>query len=637
MTSGASAQEIITDMDVSLTVNADSSVRVTESITFVAEGREIRRGLIRSIPVVHTENGRHVRGKFTVERVLLDGSPIPYEVYEDEGFEDIYLGDDSFLSLGAHRYDITYTLTRQLIFHDDGDELYWNVTGNDWIFPISRASFSVSLPAGAEIFEYDAAVGLSGARGKEWTRGSGGLGGIFRTTRELAPGEGFSVSVVWPKGFVFPPPKSRFELLIERAGRQMVALAAFIVFAWYAGCWFFFGRDPKRGVVYPAFSPPRGFEPAYVGYIKKLKFDSDLLTADILDLAVKGFLSISESEGSAPGGGTIKLTRTGKLVDEGLSYPQRELLGKLFHNSSGGMKNLGEADSTRKLLSALPSRYNTPDRPALSHNNKAFSLCGLALLVPFTLLILLVSPDMLAEIFFSAICIFIASVYLRVILSLAKAGRGLFKAGGNTLPGVALKITILFIPTIFLLLAATSLVSLPLTAGNMLMVFWSHDPVVASSIISVLFSVVIFSKLMPSRTSIGRLYLDEVEGFEMYLKTAERHRLEALYPAAGQNIPELTQDVFESILPYAFALGVAETWVNNFSSRLKSSDYRPNWYENSSGFDISKFGSSINNMGMTIRRHTRPASKFSGGSGGSGRGGRASSGGGRGGGGGRGR
>jgi uncharacterized membrane protein YgcG len=160
---------------------------------------------------------------------------------------------------------------------------------------------------------------------------------------------------------------------------------------------------------------------------------------------------------------------------------------------------------------------------------------------------------------------------------------------------------------------------------------------VATGIISALFSVVIFSKLMPSRTSIGRLYLDEVEGFEMYLKTAERHRLEAIYPALdqnGQNVPELTPDVFESILPYAFALGVAETGVNNFSSRLKSADYRPNWYENSSGFDISKFGSSIDNMGITMRQHTRPASKLGGGSG---RGGRTSSGGGRGGGGGRGR
>ncbi|MDR3255615.1 MAG: DUF2207 domain-containing protein, partial [Synergistaceae bacterium] len=121
LTSGASAREIITDMDVSVTVNADSSVRVTEGIIFTAEGREIRRGLIRSVPVVHMENGRRVRGKFTVERALLDGGPVPYEVRAEGDLEEIYLGDDSFLSLGAHRYDITYTLTRQLIFHDDGD------------------------------------------------------------------------------------------------------------------------------------------------------------------------------------------------------------------------------------------------------------------------------------------------------------------------------------------------------------------------------------------------------------------------------------------------------------------------------------------------------------------------------------
>ncbi|MDR3230837.1 MAG: DUF2207 domain-containing protein [Synergistaceae bacterium] len=620
-------------MEVSVTVSADSSIRVTEGIIFITEGHEIRRGLIRGIPVVHMENGRRVRGKFTVERALLDGSPVPYKVRDEGDLKEIYLGDDSLLLLGAHRYEITYTLTRQLIFHDDGDELYWNVTGNDWIFPIFRASFSVSLPDGAEIFESDAAVGVSGARGKEWTRDSGGLGGVFRTTRELAPGEGFSVSVVWPKGFVSPPPKSRFELLIERHGSKMVVLAAFTIFAWYAGCWFFFGKDPKRGVVYPVFSPPHGFEPAYVGYIKKLKFDSDLLTADILDLAVKGFLSISESEGSAISGGAIKLTRTDKLADGSLSYPLRELLEKLFPHSGERTKNLGDGAFMQKLLSDLPSRYKALSRPVLSHNNKVFSLCGLALFVPFTVLILIVSPDMPGEIFFIAILIFILSGFLRVILPFVKAVRGFLKVGGNTLktvPGVVLIIIILFTFTIFLQMFASFFTSSFLVGGRMFVVFWRRDPVVASSVISALFSVVIFSKLMPSRTRIGRLYLDEVEGFEMYLKTAERHRLEALYPAIGLNVPKLTPEVFESILPYAFALGVAETWVNTFSSRLMSADYRPNWYDSSSRFNISNFGSSISSMGMAVRRHSSPA-------GSSGRGGGTSSGGGRGGGGGRGR
>ena len=172
-------------MDVTARVNSDASLRVTERISFVTEGREIRRGLIRDIPVVHRESGRRVVAHFQLLSATLDGSPVPFELRTAGERVEIHLGDESLLSHGQHEYILTYVMTKQLIFHDDGDELYWNATGNDWIFPIEKATFRVELPQGAEIMETDAMTGRTGARGTDWQLDSDG---VFETTRICPPG-----------------------------------------------------------------------------------------------------------------------------------------------------------------------------------------------------------------------------------------------------------------------------------------------------------------------------------------------------------------------------------------------------------------------------------------------------------------
>ena len=44
---------------------------------------------------------------------------------------------------------ILYTMTNAVRWFDDHDELYWNVTGNDWPVPIDSASAIIVFPPGA--------------------------------------------------------------------------------------------------------------------------------------------------------------------------------------------------------------------------------------------------------------------------------------------------------------------------------------------------------------------------------------------------------------------------------------------------------------------------------------------------------
>ena len=48
---------------------------------------------------------------------------------------------------GIHEYQLRYQTSRQLGFFEDYDELYWNVTGNGWMFPIDHAGARIELPA----------------------------------------------------------------------------------------------------------------------------------------------------------------------------------------------------------------------------------------------------------------------------------------------------------------------------------------------------------------------------------------------------------------------------------------------------------------------------------------------------------
>ena len=87
----------------------------------------------------------------------------------------------------------------------------------------------------------------------------------------------------------------------------------------------------------------------------------------------------------------------------------------------------------------------------------------------------------------------------------------------------------------------------------------------------------LFLFLMRAPTPAGRRVMDEIEGFRRYLDTAERDRLEAM------RSPELTPEVFEAFLPYAYALGVENSWCERFARELpedlrQGDAYQPAWY-----------------------------------------------------------
>ncbi len=109
--------------------------------------------------------------------------------------------------------------------------------------------------------------------------------------------------------------------------------------------------------------------------------------------------------------------------------------------------------------------------------------------------------------------------------------------------------------------------------------------------------VYLFRDLMTIRSPEGNDVLNEAEGLAMYMGTAERHRLEMFHP------PEETPEVFEKLLPYAFALDTAETWANRFEDILKQNAYQPDWYTGANMAAFYSGGRGLITGIIRIRQH----------------------------------
>ena len=84
------------------------------------------------------------------------------------------------------------------------------------------------------------------------------------------------------------------------------------------------GRDPAKGTIIPLFAPPENFSPAAVRFVARMGFDQKAFAAAVVNMAVKGYLSITEN---SDGDFTLSLDGADRAA---LSFGERRLADKLF-------------------------------------------------------------------------------------------------------------------------------------------------------------------------------------------------------------------------------------------------------------------------------------------------------------------
>jgi hypothetical protein len=202
----AQADERILDYDSTITVNDDGTLQVREAIRVRAEGHSIRRGIYRDFPTVYPRaGGGEVTVGFAFDGATRDGAEEPWHTENRGNGVRIYVGSPSTsVSHGVHTYVLSYRTDRQMGFFADHDELYWNVTGNGWGFPIDHASAHLMLPEGIPRGEIrmEAYTGPEGSKAQAFSSGLDDGAPVFRTTAGLGPREGLTIVAMWPKGFI---------------------------------------------------------------------------------------------------------------------------------------------------------------------------------------------------------------------------------------------------------------------------------------------------------------------------------------------------------------------------------------------------------------------------------------------------
>lgn len=105
-----------------------------------------------------------------------------------------------------------------------------------------------------------------------------------------------------------------------------------------------------------------------------------------------------------------------------------------------------------------------------------------------------------------------------------------------------------------------------------------------------------FMYFMPSPTALGQDIRTQIEGFRLYMETAEALQLNAV-KVGSEAPPPMTKQRYETFLPYAVALGVEAPWTRHFERLLpaEAAAYSPAW---ASGAWIS--GHSLAGMSQTM-------------------------------------
>ncbi|NQV13213.1 MAG: DUF2207 domain-containing protein [Parcubacteria group bacterium] len=289
--------EKIQNFDVNIVVNEDSSLEVTEKIVYdFAEYQ--KHGIYRDIPYKYKARGGRFSVKLSDFKVVDEkGTSYNYTVTKQGDKKRVKIGDADRYVSGVHTYLVSYKVQRALNYFNEHDELYWNVTGVEWQVPINWSGVTIKLPQTVAEDQlqtacYTGVYGSTASNCQLEIKENGEM--TFITDGQLRAYEGLTVVVGWPKGVVTKP--ALLQRTVWFLQDNYYFFLPFLIFLTSFTYWWVRGRDPKmQGAVVAEYEAPDGLAPAEVGTVIDGKADNKDITAQLIDLAIRGYLKIKQT------------------------------------------------------------------------------------------------------------------------------------------------------------------------------------------------------------------------------------------------------------------------------------------------------------------------------------------------------
>ncbi len=558
----SNSAEFIESFHADLTVRSDASLLVKETIDYNF-GDLKRHGIFRDLPTSYTSASGTLYTGMTITAVTdSNNQPLPH-TFEDFGYSlRVRIGDPDKTVTGRHTYHITYVARGVIPHFEDHDEVYWNVTGNDWSVPMKKITATVTLPKAFPLSALSKKCyqGYTGSTSSCDSSTFNTSSSQLITTASFTAGnveayDGLTVVVGFPAGHI-PVVTPRFEpyapteivpdgffarlryTLNEAssgANNPLIFYLPPLVFIYMIAHWWSHGRDKAgHGVIVAEFTAPDKLSPAQVGLLVKGKTRPIDVSAEIIHLAVQGYLTIT------------RIPKTGLLGSDDFIFTKKKEPAGL----QPWQKTLFEEIFTKKKTEVKVSELR-------------YALSTIAL-------------DFMSGISET----FVEKKYYEQDPWQVKFSYYLKGAGVGVLIGLP---------------------------GALFGWMW-----IAAGLMSG-FIVIFIGFLMPVRTVLGSTTREHALGLKLYLSVAEKDRL------AFHNAPTADPKHFEALLPYAMVLGVEEAWAKHFADMHTES---PEWYSDPTMKTFSALA--ITNGLSTFSSRTAntmlasPPSKSSGGSGSSG-------------------
>ena len=319
---------VINSFNSDILIQKNGIVQVKEIIDVDFSGLS-KHGIYRDIPYKYTNPDG---SKYLTEIKNINTGADKKNVSKSGDFVRIKIGDADKTISGKHTYTIFYEAVGVLKGFEDHDELYWNVTGNAWPVLIQKTSSTVKISdttiSRVECFEgyTESTTPCSVSTAADFQASA------FTSTRSYSELEGMTIVVGYPKGVIaMPVVKSFTERVFSPVSLATLLLTVLVGVFLILRHWYKNGRDMiyhmthlfdpgltgadknARQRIKPLFHkdqivveyvPPEKLRPAELGVIVDERADTLDVTSTIIDLASRGFLTITEEKKKWLFGGT---------------------------------------------------------------------------------------------------------------------------------------------------------------------------------------------------------------------------------------------------------------------------------------------------------------------------------------------
>lgn len=324
----------VTAYSVDITIHEEGYFDVVEKYKLNFEVP--KHGIFRDIQTSYdllTEEGEQETRKIKLSHINVPeykfDAPSAFEQRMSDNAR-IKIGDAAVFLEGPQQYEISYRVENAFLFESEAIQFYWNIKPSDWDASFYSIDFRVHLPNGVALaegdyFVYSGPIGSDAPSPDFQTSYADGVFSGLSNPDVISPGgEAVTVLLKLPLGSI----REIKPVWPFWTNYGWTLILPFVYFAFYS-IWKKHGKD-DHAITTTSYYPPKGMDPAMVGFL----IDDSSDTPDLISLipfwASHGYLTIEEiDEKGWFAKDDTKLTKL-KELETAAPFYQRKLFNGLF-------------------------------------------------------------------------------------------------------------------------------------------------------------------------------------------------------------------------------------------------------------------------------------------------------------------